>query len=304
MPRDLALAVRIAERHGLPTAPAQEVRGAGSVNHVVVLGRGDERVVVRFAREQERGDEFVVESWCLRAAAAAGLPVPAALADGVLDGVPYGVQRYVPHLPLEPADPGRLWWTLGDWARRTADVPVGDDAPDALFTRFGRDLPAAWQAHLDYNRAALTAEDPLLGLGVYPAAEQPRLHERLDRLAATPLRTGLGHGDLVPRNVLRAPDGTLVLIDWGTAACGPVPFADLLTLTGHHTDDDIASPDQLAAFAAGFGTTLPALLAPLDDVRAVAVLDRVRWALDRRPDLVAGVAERGRRDLARLAGRP
>jgi aminoglycoside phosphotransferase (APT) family kinase protein len=297
--RDGALASRIAASHGLPAQPVAELSGLGSVNHVFVIGDAAERFVIRFPIDPLRENEFATEAWCLELAASLGIPGPATIASGTFSGIPYAVQRFVPHVARDRLGRPDLWRTLGRYARLINDVAVPDDAPAGLFSRFGRDLPAAWQAHLAYNLAELTSEDALISLGVYPREEQPRLKAMIAELAGTPMAFGMSHGDLAARNVLVSPDGALVLMDWGSATCGPVPYTDLLTLHHHHDQDDDPSADDLAAFSAGYGIDLGEVGPTLEALRQLAALDLVRWALDRRPDRLPELAESARRELAR-----
>jgi hypothetical protein len=85
--RDAAFVARIADHLGLPVEPLERLR-AGSVNHTFVVGRDDERCVIRFAIDPLRAEEFLIEAWCLRLAAAHGIAGPAVVAVGSLDGVP------------------------------------------------------------------------------------------------------------------------------------------------------------------------------------------------------------------------
>lgn len=71
------------------------IDSAGSVNQVARVSIAGGEVIVRFHRDPLRANEFAVESWCSRAAAGVGVPTPAVLADGVLDGKPYGVEEFV-----------------------------------------------------------------------------------------------------------------------------------------------------------------------------------------------------------------
>ena len=162
--RNAALAVRIATQLGLPVEPLETLR-AGSVNQTFVVGYDAERCVIRFAVDPLRVDEFVTEAWCMRLAAAHGIASPAVVAVGTLEGVPYAVHRFVPHVAQDAAGGRHVWETLGRYARTIHGLPISDDAPDGLFTRFGRDLAPAWQAHLAFNLAELTPADRLIALG-------------------------------------------------------------------------------------------------------------------------------------------
>ncbi|WP_353651308.1 hypothetical protein ABLG96_10720 [Nakamurella sp. A5-74] len=56
------------------------IDNAGSVNQVARVSISSGKVMVRFHRDPPRASGFAVESWCSRAAAAVGVPTPAALA--------------------------------------------------------------------------------------------------------------------------------------------------------------------------------------------------------------------------------
>jgi len=215
--RDAAFAGRIAAHLGLPVEPIRAL-GVASVNHAFAVGPDHDRYVIRFAVDPLRGDEFTVEAWCLQLAAAHGIPTPEVIAVGTLNQVPYAVQRFVPHEPRALVTGRQRWHTVGRYARMIHELPLAADAPAGLFSRFGRDLPAAWQAHLAYNRAELTRQDPLLALGVFAAADRPRLQQLMTRLADTEVEHGLSHGDLASRNVLVRPDGTRALRTWRPSA--------------------------------------------------------------------------------------
>ncbi|MGJ6980745.1 phosphotransferase family protein [Aestuariimicrobium soli] len=293
----------IARRHDLTGAFSRLTEG--QTNHVFTNGRE----VVRFARDPLRGTvsdvgEFEREAWCARAAAAVGVPTVEVLvvdelpADDLESGrVPYQVQRFVEGTHPTSETPA-LWERLGEYAASLATVSLRD-APDGLFSRFGRDLPLAWQRHVEYNLASLGDRgdggdgDRLLALGVYEPDDLDWLVERTNACRAPGGRFGLHHGDLNPGNVLVRPDGELVLIDWGSAAAGPVPWGDLVHLhrMEHLSGDRL---QQAATFAAAFGVTADEVHASLGDLDLLQAMDLVRWALDRRPDLLADHVEQAR----------
>jgi aminoglycoside phosphotransferase (APT) family kinase protein len=140
------------------------------------------------------------------------------------------VQRFFLGRPGEEDDSSTPWSFLGSYGRAIHDIQPDDAAPDSLFTRFGRDLQQAWADHLAYNVERLDRADPLFRAGVYSRGRQLQLVESLHDLASVPLRFGLSHGDLTTRNLLVSDTGPPVLIDWGSAAFGPVPWTDLLIL--------------------------------------------------------------------------
>jgi len=169
-------------------------------------------------------------------------------------------------------------------------IPLTADAPDGLFTRFGRDLRAAWQEHLDYNYSQLSPDDPLILLGIYPAELRQLIRSRLTRLRNHHWAFGLRHGDLAPRNLLAPPVGAPVLIDWGCASTGPIPYGDLLPAVKEHRATGNPSKADLNTYAADLGTPLDHVGDIVEDLLLLDALDLVRWAIDQRPDRLNDVA--------------
>ncbi len=291
--RDESLAGVIADLHGLRPNAITRVEGHGSVNHVFVASSGPERFVIRFARDARRKDEYEIEAWCLAQAAAHGIPSPAVVTRGTAKGVPYLIQTFVPGASGAASGGADRWTWLARYARTLHRVDV-TSAPEGLFSRFGRDLPAGWSAHLEYNVEQLTPTDPLIRLGVYPLARQGQFQSAFHRLALTPLNLGLLHGDLLPRNLILQPDAPPVLLDWGTAATGPVPHGELLSLLRTHHATGEPTADDLSRFAEGLDLSLTNDRETLLDLLTLGALDLVRWAIDQRPDLVAEIARASR----------
>jgi Ser/Thr protein kinase RdoA (MazF antagonist) len=292
-----AVLAAILRRIGADPGDARPLPG-GSVNRTYRVARPAGDIVLRFPVDPRRGDEFPVEEWASRAAGRAGIPVADVVRRGVEGGVPFLVSVHVDPHPDPVADP---WTRLGLLARAVGSVPL-DDAPHSLFSRFGTDLAAAWDAHVRYDLAALDDGDPLLRDGAYDPDALPWLRARFASLARTPFELGFAHGDLAPRNLIsRGRDAVPVLIDWGAATTGPTPWTDARRVTEWALVDGTVALADLEAFrdAAGLGG---------DDARrtliamtALHLVDTTRWARERRPDLYPGYAARCRAGLRRLA---
>ncbi len=285
--------------HGMRPTRIASVVGQGSVNRVFVVDSDVSQLVVRLAIDPLRQDEFGIEEWCLFRAAVYGVPSPAVVARGSLRKVPYLIQSFVKGDPGTSFRSPGAWRSLGEYARIVHTIAITDDAPDGLFSRFGRDLSAAWQAHLIYNLEQLVNTDPLLQLDVYSAGQQTHLLSVLSPLMDVEWTFGLSHGDLSLRNLIIPPVGAPVLIDWGSASAGPVPYGDLLPLVKAHRAIGDPSTADLTAFAAGLGTPLEAISDILDGLLLLDALDLVRWAIDQRPDRLDEVAMSARAYIQR-----
>lgn len=310
-----ARALRVVRELG--ATPTTVDRLGGVVNVVLRVVGDDVDWVVRSPVDPRRPDEFPVERWAVEAARTCGVPVPEVLHVGVSRGIPVMVSRYV-----QPAEPvARPWWWLGQHASSVAEADL-TDAPDGVFSRFGRDLDHAWAAHLDYNQTALGPDDllhhnpvpdaplllghppaepppaepplaehvladPLLTDGAYQPDDLPTLRRWLHDLDDLETSHGLVHGDLAPRNLVpQGADVAPVLLDWGSATTGPVPWTELQRSFQAVAVDRELPWSTLVDLADGMGVALDASVRrTLLRLTALRLLDLARWARDRRPDL-------------------
>ncbi len=299
MTTEQGVAARLAAELGFEV-DAVEVLTGGQQNHAVRLRGPATDAVIRFARDVSRltMDPFDVEQWCSAAVLAAGIATPPTLARAQLGHYSVIVQRFEPGERTNAADV-RAWEAIGRVAAALAEVDTGD-APPGLFSRFGRDLDAAWLQHLDYNLTALTGDDPLLELGVYESGQQDAVRRALTRLRGRRLRQGLCHGDLSTRNVITRAVEDYVVIDWGSAHAGPVPWTDLEQIHRWHVTGLTGDPDTRVSEAAWRAVLSGASLSPeaagptIAEVGILHAIDVVRWARDRRPDRIAEFVQQAR----------
>lgn len=252
-------------------------------------------IVVRCPLDPLREDTYPVEVWAAREASRVGIPVAQPLMHGMVGGLPFSVFSYV-----EPDERAVLhpWTWLGRYARAARSIPL-DDAPRAVFSRFGRNLERAWSAHIGYNREALGVHDPLRADGAYGSAAQ--VESLLEPLASRRFEFGLAHGDLAPRNLLsRGTDAPPVLIDWGAAETGPSPWSDARRVFEWAFLDGAVSRDEYDELVGSAGLASVSDLHTLASMAALKLLDVTRWARERRPDLYDQYLHRCRSGLAAL----
>ncbi|MFJ3034910.1 aminoglycoside phosphotransferase family protein [Curtobacterium pusillum] len=268
----------------------------GSVNHTVRVRRpaGDD-VVIRVPVDPLREDEYPVEAWASAAAERAGIAVARVLCHGRHDGTPFLLSEYVEPDPRPITEP---WRRLGAAARAIGTIALVG-APPSLFSRFGTDPATAWRAHVAYNVRSLDGDDPLLQAGAYTSASA--LRAAFEPLGIRAFEHGLAHGDLAPRNLLsRGPDAAPVVIDWGAAEVGPMPWTDARRVFGWWHLDREVSEQEFGAFAAAAGLGEPEVLRTLGAMTALHLVDVARWARERRPDQYREYVAASRRGLRRL----
>lgn len=107
----------------------------------------------------------------------------------------------------------------------------------------------------------------------------------MDEAGRLQLRLGLCHGDLSPTNLRVDALGRPVLLDWGSATTGPVPYQDLYHLS--ECARTTGEPDRraLEALLAGWSEPVPPRAVSL--ITLLSALDLVRWALAHAPDRIA-----------------
>jgi aminoglycoside phosphotransferase (APT) family kinase protein len=277
--------------------------------HVVRIWGDGVDVVVRTPRDLAGPDTYPAERWAAEHAARHGVPTPPVLVcEPEFGEAPLMIVEHVTSIASD-RDP---WHDLGRLAAALAEVPLdpatagvseGGDSrvPDALLTRFGRDLPEAWRRHLRYGLDSLVPGDRLLDLGVYGEQQRGPLRAALEQLAVESAgwRHGLVHGDLAPRNLVPCGADDPVLIDWGSARTGPVPWLELDRVHRWSVVDELVTVDELRRFADGLEVDLDDSLPTLRRLALLHHLDLVRWALEHRPDRLAREVEEARRAIAR-----
>ena len=278
------------EAVGERTLSYREIVGLGEVNHVFVVETCQGEWVVRFHKDPLETENYEKEAWCLNQMHMAGVPVPEFVGRGCVQDVCFIVQSFIPGENGHERRSPELWRLLGQYCRAINEFPIDESAPGSLFQRFGRDVVQNWRSHIAYNLKQLNSDDPLIGLGAYERGQQGLLRSRFSGLEERVDRFGLTHGDLVPRNVLITPQGTPVLVDWGSAFTGPCPFTDFNRIWSDVDTNEFAL-SELQSFADGYQIQLESMLDTMQDLWLLGRIDVVRWAIDRRPDRVKELAE-------------
>ncbi|MFC4811681.1 aminoglycoside phosphotransferase family protein [Paenibacillus sp. GCM10023250] len=299
-----------AEYLGERVRDSYPIVGKGMVNQVYVVEAASRKLVVRM-NDADAYASYRKEQWCIEQAAAAGVPGPEVLAVGVADEKAYMLQSFLAGEDgVDAAVPkSAIWRQLGEYAARIHAIPVkgyGENLEDPATGEF-RSPPhpgsdGSWAGYVQYNIDSLTERDPLLALGVLTPATSAAARGLFERLKRTAFRFGLAHGDLSLKNAMVDPSGRVAMLDWGNAEVTVVPHGDVMQLLQLRLQGGEPDMESYDAFLEGYGVREEALpdLLPLLLLRAC---DKLRWALDRRPELTASYAAFAKQaaDLA-LAG--
>lgn len=288
-----------------PVQSVMPIVGKGIVNRVFIVRTAQAEVVVRM-REDALSD-YRKERWCLEQAAARGVPGPSVLALGEAETVAYLLQSRVPGENGEdrPDAAEHLWREIGRYARAIETIPVtgfGEELTDPERGVFGDSHVSAWRDFVTYNIESLTDTDPLLQLNVLTRAQSSQARRLFEEIRDREFSIGLHHGDLSLKNTHLAADGTVYLLDWGSAAADLSPQAALMNVLKSHLLTNDPDAAGFRAFLAGYGlspSAFEAMRPELDTLLLLRAFDLVRYALDRSPEDIVLYAEQARQMLRR-----
>lgn len=278
----------LADLLGLDRSRHIEVLAVAAGERVVFAARvatGD-RVVVKVDVARER---LVKEVRALRAAAMAGVPVPAVLAVSaeVSEPAAVAVLTRVAGEPLTSTDPDRDWRAVGAQLRRLHDrIPTNGWPPFIPGAEHG------WWAR--FRRWADEESGEAVAAGHLPGAIADLLHGRMsrafDRDPDPELR--VLHGDCTTYHWLLDAGSVTAALDFGDAGLGD-PVWDLVVLT--HWDEH-----RLPAVLNGYGASAAfraQAAATYGGYRIIRHLAARSWLVEHGFDPAPTIAE-----LVRLAG--
>ncbi|AZN41044.1 phosphotransferase family protein [Paenibacillus albus] len=276
---------------------AYQIIGKGFVNQVFVVETNTRKVVVRM-NERDTYPSYVKEQWCMEQAAAVGIPGSEVLSIGVINETAYMILSFVDgDNGLDSTAPSTdIWRQLGKYAKLIHSIPVkgyGENLIDPVHGEFhspahpGSD--GSWLGYVQYNINSLTEHDQLIGLGVLTLQKSQRVRELFENMKRESFRFGLTHGDLSLKNTIINQAGQVIVIDWGNAEVRPVPHGDMNSVLHNQILDGIPNPEEFEAFLDGYGLTGDHLTA-MRPMLLLKAFDTLRWAIDRRPDLVESYA--------------
>lgn len=272
--------------------------GRGVTNQVCVIETKSNKVVVRM-NDKETLPQFTTEKWCIEQAAAVGIPGPEVLSIGVAGQTAYMIQNFINgNNGLDSKVPRSvIWRQLGKYARDIHLIPVqgyGGNLTDSINGEFQSPSHAgsdgSWQGYVQYNINSLTESDRLIELGVINKMESQKVRKLFESLMQEKFQFGLNHGDLSIKNTIIDQANQIVLLDWN-AEVSVIPHATVAQLMHYQILglEEGASAEEFKAFLDGYGISTKDL-AGIRPLLLLKAFDTLRWAIDRRHDLIKAYA--------------
>lgn len=269
------------------------ILGKGSVNQVCVVETERSKVVVRM-NDAAAYSSFMKERWCMEQAAAVGIPGPEFLSIGIADETAYMIQSFIDgdnglDSTVRRSD---IWRQLGEYVKRIHSIEVkgyGENLIDPVYGEFQSPSHAgsdgSWQGYVQYNIDSLTENDRLIELGVLNQMESQKVRRLFENLQEETFCFGLNHGDISLKNTIVNQAGQVILLDWGSAEVNVVTHGDIIQVMQCQILGEGPNGDEFHAFLDGTGLCVE-YLAASKQLLLLRAIDKLRWAIDRSPDLI------------------
>lgn len=278
----------------------EQITGRGLVNEIYIVTTPDNKQILRVDPEEENLERFQKEKWCSEVALESNILTPRILKIGQRkDNHPYMIMEYIEGKDGDSTQEysEEIWNTLGKYASILHTIPVSGFGGD-----MGKpgEFKDTWGRFLDYNISQLTSEDKAISLGVYSQEESTKIKMILEGLKENDFKLGLSHYDLAPKNTRIDKQGKVYLIDWGSASVLPTPSLDIAEILDESLED---TSDMFKAFLNGYGLNYEEYLnqkPQINQLNLLMYLDKLRWAIDRRPERINYFANEVKKKLLKV----
>ncbi len=277
----------------------QPIRGKGIVNQVFAVKTDVTEIIIRMNDSPATLEVYEKERWCIEQSTIKGIPGPDVLAVDQMDEVTYMIQTLVmgkigeeSHLNKE-----KIWHTLGEYTKQIHTIPVngfGDILSDptrrAFISPTHEGFDGSWHSFIRYNIESLTKNDPLIQLGVLSYEETKKVRQKFESLFHIHFQFGLTHGDLSLKNTIVDDNGKVTLLDWGCAGVQLTPYWDVIQLIKSQLEMDRPNKSEIEAFLQGYGISknkFQYLQPTIDVLLLLEAFDKLRWAIDCKPDSIS-----------------
>ena len=279
------------------------VLGRGSVNKVFIVEATNIKLVVRLGEDDDSLDEYKKEAWCIKKAAAKGVPVATVFDVGVIEGHGFMIQTHIAGYEgrANPHRQSDIWHQLGKYARLIHSIEVAGFGLKLSDLTQG-DSRESWLEYLNYNIDSLHEHDEFIKLKVVTPSQASVIRAILEDLKRQVFKFGLNHGDLSLKNVIVDESGKVSLIDWGSAEASMVPHHDLIQMLKMNMLENDPDAAAIHSFLDGYGISqseFAQMMPTLESLLLLRAVDKLRWAIDQRVENLERFVTHARQALAR-----
>lgn len=274
------------------------IMGNGQVNDIYYLSTTQAKYIVRIDPNESTINRFQKEAWCMTEANKLQIPVPEVFEVGIIEEHPYMLISHIDGLNGNTATDTKIVWSkLGDYASKIHSITAQGYGEDMTSPGIFND---SWLRFLDYNITSLNSEDKLLQLGAITEKQSTEIKKIFIILRETKFNFGLIHDDLSLKNTIVGNDG-IYLLDWGSAQVSVVPHLDIAEILDSSLDEN---SDEFKLFLKAYGlqySEYKNIETQINHLNTLVYTDKLRWALDRRPDKTDHFIHELKKRLAKLS---
>lgn len=269
----------------------QQITNLGTVNSVYRVKTTQDEWIMRL-NDEDSISQFQKEAWCIKLARSLNIPTPSVKCIGEIEATIFMVLSYQDgENGTFHADKVSIWKGLGEYTSKIHQISV-QGFGDRLLDNPSPTFADRWSRYLDYNISSLHPQDQLIKMAVLNPRTSSLLKSIFQELSQMTFQFGLCHGDISEKNSLVDELNRVYLLDWGSAHAHLVPHFEFLEILTWYLDKDSA---HFAAYLDAYGMSMKefsAILPQIQHLRLLITTDKLRWALDRKPDRVPEFAKR------------
>lgn len=210
---------------GASVAKIEAITGQGECNNVFSVRTSSGEFILRTNTSAEGLSGYEKEAWCLEKTSSF-IPGPSVLGLGSEDGTAWMIENRIQGAvgsslrkdPLQPASSKELsvWRQLGTYAARLQDIQIEGFG---FFMKSGNPgvFRNSWLEMVDYYIGEIFENDNRIDTDILTAKQIELARERLEYLKSWNFSPSLAHANFALKNTILAENGTLYVIDWGSA---------------------------------------------------------------------------------------
>lgn len=262
--------------------------GNGVNNLNFLIKTKEKKIVVKLStphKEHRALEDYKKEKWCIEKTKLKGIPGPEILDIGEFRERAYMVQTFVSGTNGKKIkDKSHIFHKLGQYAKITHSIKTSGFGE--RFTKKQGVFDKNWQKFIIYNIRSLTPSDKLIKLGVFSSDQSKQVKIIFQKIKKHKYKFGLNHSDLVSWNTLVEKSGKVNLLDWEFAEAHIVPHFDFIATLRLRYNGSKPSEKEWKELLKGYGMSQKKFESLKPEIYKIALLicvDRLRWAMDRKP---------------------
>lgn len=264
----------------------KQITGKGEVNDTYVCSTSSTKYILRIDPQESALDRFRKEEWCVNQAQKVGVPGADVIKIGMKNDHPYMVLSYIDGVDgddIEKSKQVKIWQALGDYAHKIHSIKVSG---------FGENMTSngvfggSWEEYLEYNISSLSNQDKLFELGIITQEKSNLLRNKFTKLRNTFFTFGLIHNDLSLNNTKVGSDGTIYLLDWGSAEVSVAPHMDLVEILQSSLEENSKEFGLFLEHCGMSRQEYKTMKPGIASLKLLQFTDKLRWAIDKCPELI------------------